>query len=117
MLQKDSVNMLQKDSVNMLQKDSINMLQKDSVNMLQNKWGCGMDCRDWHTSMHWLRLWRLVAPRPGHAGQSNGQAGRLASRAAVTTGPQTGMAEVLRILRTVLCKDTPDHYTTDHLNE
>ena len=45
------------------------------------------------------------------------QANRLVSTADITAGLQLGRAEMLRGLRNFLCKDRPEHHSTDHLKE
>ena len=77
-----------------------------------------MDCLDWHTATHSLRLQRLLwIYCPGHAGVSgNERAERLASASNFTSGLQLGRAEVLRGLRNFL-KDRPEHHSIDRLKE
>ena len=80
----------------------------DSMDLLQ-KVESGMGCPDWHTTMHSLRLQRLLwIYSPGHARVSgNERADRLASTADITSGLELGRAEVLRGLRNFLNMDRP----------
>ena len=88
------------------------------MNLLQ-KVESGMGCADWHTTMHSLRLQRLLwIYCLGHARVSgNERADRLASTADIASGLQLGRAEVLRGLRNFLNIDRPEHCSIDRLKE
>ena len=90
----------------------------DSMN-LQQEVESGMGCPAWHTTMHSLRLQRLLwIYCPGQAGVGrNERAERPASTADITSGVQTGGAEVLRGLRNFLNIGSPEHHSTDRLKE
>ena len=76
-----------------------------------------MDCHDWHTAIHSLRLQRLLwIYCPGHVGVSgNDRADRLASTADITFGLQFGRVEVLRGFRNFLNMDIPEHHNINCL--
>ena len=78
-----------------------------------------MGCPDWHTSMHSIRLQRLVwiycSGRAGLRGSE--QADRLASTADITSGLRLGRVQVLRSLRNFLNMDRPEHHSVDRPKE
>ena len=87
----------------------------DSMNLLHMV-ESGMGCPDWHTTMHSLRLQRLLwIYCPGHVGVSGNE--RLANTADITSGLQLGRAEVLRGLRNFLNTDRPEHHSIVRLKE
>ena len=88
----------------------------ESVNLLQ-KIESGMDCPDWHTAKHSLRLQRLLwIYCSWHARVSrNERADREESTANITSGLQLGRAEVLKGLRNSLNMNRSEHHSIDRL--
>ena len=92
------------------------LILTDSMSLLQKVKG-GMGSPDWNVSVVDIHLRNSFGRTALDMPKGNDRAGRLAGKAALTSGMLLGRCEVLRSLRHYLWAQSQGHYTIDRLEE